>query len=199
MYYAYEWIGHKGGIGGADIPFTSYPAMAWAPDRGVYLINGKQPIVWHYQSAGTLLKRITLDLPDRRVTAQDRRRYTEDLQRRVEESEGDEHDALLATLRTLTFSDTKSHWSSIAVDDQGYIWLEVAVWPDRPDSQQEATTLFQLLSPEGEFLGWTRAPAAGRVMNGHLLAVVVDPETGREDHIVWRLIPAAAGFEYPGG
>jgi len=199
MYYAYDWAGHKGGVGGEDMPFTSYPSMAWAPPRGVFLIDGKTPVVWHFGTDGALLKKIGLDFPDRPVTADDRRRFTLDLMRRVEESAGDEHDVLQATLSTLTFPDRKSHWSSITVDDRGYVWLEVAVWPGDAGSSEGTGCTYQVLSPAGEFLGSTRAPAAGRILRGHLLAVLTDPETGREDHIVWRLVPMADGFNYPGG
>jgi hypothetical protein len=198
MSYAYEWAGHKGGVGGADIPFTSNPAMAWTPDRGIFLINGKTPVVWHFGYDGTLVKEIRLDLTAQPVTAEDRRRFARDLERQVEESTGDEQNVLRATLRTLTFAETKSFWKSIMVDDQGYIWLEKASCLDGAESPEETGTAFQILSPEGEFLGSTRAPATGRVMNGHLLAVVADPETGREDHMVWRLVPAVTGFDYSG-
>lgn len=196
MFYAYYWSGHKGGVGGQDFPFSSNPSMAWAPDRGVYLITGRKPLIWLYSLDGTLLRKITLDLPEKRVTRKDRQRYTLDLESRIHESEGNEQDVLQAVRQTLTFLAKKSHWRGVTVDDQGYIWLEVPEW-ERDLEGLGPGCLYYLLSPEGEFLGSTRAPVAGKIMQGNLLGIISDPETGREDHIVWRLIPRAEGFVYP--
>ncbi|MFC1628699.1 hypothetical protein ACFL3H_06250 [Gemmatimonadota bacterium] len=47
---------------------------------------------------------------------------------------------------------------------------------------------------EGRYL---RAPVAGRIMNGHLLGIVRNGQSGMEEYIAWRLNPQAAGFVYP--
>ncbi len=84
----------------------------------------------------------------------------------------------------------------IQVDDTGHIWLEVPEWKRALDGRGTGR-LYHVLSPGGEFLGTTRAPAPGRIMREHLLGIRVDPRTGREDYIVWRLVPQAKGFVYP--
>jgi hypothetical protein len=195
MYYAYHWAGHKGGVGSEDLPYTSYPAMAWAPD-GIYLIDGQNPVIGHFTRDGAPVRRISLDLPDSEVTSPDRLRHIQDLEARMAEAAGDEFDVLAATRATLTFPEVKSHWRGIQVDDTGHIWLEVPEWDQALDGRGHGC-LYQVLSPEGEYLGTTRTPAPGRVMRGHLLGVRVDPETGREDYVAWRLIPQAEGFVYP--
>jgi len=195
MYYAYYWAGHKGGVGGEDLPFTSHPAMAWAAD-GIYLIDGQNPVVAHFALDGTPIRRITLDLPDQPVTRADQLRYIQDLETRIAEAAGDEFDVLTATRETLTFPEKRSHWSGIQVDDAGFLWLEVPEWDQALDGYGVGR-LYQVLSPDGEYLGTTRAPAAGRVLRGHLLGVRIDPRTGREDYIAWRLLPQAEGFVYP--
>ncbi len=195
MYYAYFWSGHKGGEGDQDLPFTGYPAMAWTPD-GIYLIDGLNPVIGHFALDGTPLRRITLDLPEMPVTGTDRQRIILDLEARTADSAGDEYDLLQAIRETLTFPDKKSHWCGIQVDDAGYLWLEVPDWDRALDGYGEGR-LYQVVSPAGEFLGTTRAPAAGKIMRGHFLGIRIDPETGREDYIAWRLVPRAEGLQYP--
>jgi hypothetical protein len=82
------------------------------------------------------------------------------------------------------------------VDDRGYIWLEVPEWDEDLSGYGEGC-LYQVVSPEGEYLGSTRAPTDGRIMNGHLLGILRDRATGREDYMVWRLNPRPEGFVYP--
>ncbi|MFC1529877.1 6-bladed beta-propeller [Gemmatimonadota bacterium] len=196
LYYDYYWAGHKGGVGGESLPFTSDPDMSWAGTRGVCLINGREPAVWCYHTDGTLLRKIILDLPVQMVTRADRLRYTADLEAQIAGAGGDVLDRLMAVRETLVFPRTRSNWRSISVDDRGYLWLEVPEWEVDIHGVGEGC-LFQVLSPDGEFLGSARAPAAGRIMNGHLLGVVSDRETGREEYVAWRLDPRPEGFVYP--
>jgi len=194
--YDYYWAGHKGGVGGASLPFTCDPDMSWAGTRGFYLINGKDPVIWHYRSDGTLLRKITLELPARRVTRLDRLRHIADLEEQISEAGGDVLDRLLAVRETLVFPRIRSRWRSISVDDHGFIWLEAPEWDADLRGYGEGC-LYQVLSPEGEFLGSTRAPAAGRIMAGHLLGIISNGETGEEEHVAWRLDPRPEGFIYP--
>ncbi|MFC1500205.1 6-bladed beta-propeller [Candidatus Zixiibacteriota bacterium] len=184
------------GGGGADIPFTSYPSMAFASGRGIYLTTGMDPVLFHHRHDGLLIRKITLDLPVRRVTRSDRLRYMADLEHQIADAEGDDLDLLMAMRETLIFRPAGSHWRAITIDDSGFIWLEVPEWDEALNGEGDGC-LFQILSPEGEFLGSTRAPASGRIMNGYLLGVVRDRQTGREDYVAWRLNPRAAGFVYP--
>jgi hypothetical protein len=82
------------------------------------------------------------------------------------------------------------------VDDRGYIWLEVPEWDEDFTGEGEGC-LYHLLSPEGEFLGIIRAPAAGRIMKGHLLGVLKDSQTGADIYAAWRLVAQSEGFIYP--
>jgi len=197
MYYTYAWAGHKGGEGASDLPFTAYPGMAWTSD-GIYLVDGLNPVVIHCAVDGTLLRRITLELEEIPVTREDRAVVTRELEARIADSTGDEHDRLLGEREALSFPERKSRWSGIQVDDAGYMWLEVPPWVQDLEGLEEGQgPRYQLLSPEGEYLGITRAPAHGKVMRGHLLGVRVDPESGREDYVAWRMRTRAGGFVYP--
>ena len=65
------------------------------------------------------------------------------------------------------------------------------------NQEGETGTLYHILSAEGEFLGSTRAPAQGQVMNGHFLGIVTDRESDQADYKVWKLHPSAEDFIYP--
>ena len=69
---------------------------------------------------------------------------------------------------------------------------------------------YRIVSPEGEYLGLTRLPAAENitgnvqplslpisVAHGHYMGITWDVETGERHLHVYRLKPAATGFVYP--
>jgi len=171
-----------------SMPFTSWPSAHYVPGRGVMMTTGGEPTLWWYRLDGTLMEKTTLDLPPRPVTQQERNRELQELDALIERSEGRARDAAVIRRRAIQFPEEKACWYSVLVDDRGFIWLEI------PESNEEKEVAgggvpFRLLSPEGEYLGNTRAPVTGRVMSGRLLGFRRDPETDERTPVVWQLIP----------
>ena len=178
------------------MPYAPHPEAVYVAGRGVLLSTGAEPILFWYALDGTLIQKVLLDLPDPTLTEREKDAYLEALDRRIEELEGRRKESQIAIRKGLIFPEAKAYWSITAVDDAGYVWLGI---PESPEERERAGggRIYRLLSPEGEYLGITRAPARGLVMGRRLLAVITDPETDEDIPTVWRLVPAVKGFIYP--
>jgi len=160
------------------------------------LSTGVEPVLWWYNLDGTLHRKVSLDLPKTSVTEEDKAANIARLDERIEETEGLRKESLISTRKNLIFPETKAYWSSVSVDDIEYIWLRI---PESREEREQAGGgyAYHVLSPEGEYLGVTRSPAAGRIVRGHLLDIVTDPDTDEEVPTVWQLVPQPEGFKYP--
>ncbi len=186
----------KGGKSRPDLPFVERPSTRILPDGSIMMTDGVEPVLWWYWPDGSVRKRIDPGLSKVRVTRQDTRRFIQDLDSQIADADENERVFLEWMKAAVVFPEYRTLWSHISIDDVGNIWIEgFELDFERRDKGGGYT--FYILSPEGEYLGTTRAPAAGRIMMGHLLGEVYDPETGREDYRVWRLIPAYEDFNYP--
>jgi len=195
--YPYYWEGHKGGVGHATMRFSCSPAMAWTPAGEIVLTNGLQPVLWLYRPDGTLVRTIEVRLPRVQVTRRDERAELAEIDRQLETAVGDERIILLSRRENITWPEQKSCWMSVAVDEAGFFRLRILEWDAGSDGAGPGWYCY-VLSPEGEYLGTTRAPVVGRLMQGHMLGIVSDPDSGREDYTVWRIRPRPAGFTWPG-
>ena len=83
------------------------------------------------------------------------------------------------------------------IDDAGYIWLSVS--EHQADYEAAGSRgLYRIISPEGEYLGDTRAPrASGQTGHGCRIARETDPDTGEITFVVYRVVSAVEGFTYP--
>ena len=154
-------------------------------------------MLWWYRLDGTLEQKVTLDLAPRFVTRQEKDTRIAQINKQIEDAYSElQRNYYIATRDGLLFPDTKSYWYDVFVDDRGYIWLQIT---ESPEERQLAGSgrAYYVLSPEGEYLGRTRAPAIGNVVQGCYLAILTDPDTDDEVPTVWRLVPQAEGFKYP--
>ena len=177
--------------------FAPQPDAKYVPGSGMLLSTGKEPVLSWYHFDGTCYRRIMLDIPVRPLTEKEKNEYLARLDSSIEEqAEGRLKESLRSARKTMVFTETKGCWSSVMVDDAGYIWLQV---PESREERQEAGGgyLYRLVSPEGEYLGLTRLPEEGEIRQGCLLAIDFDPDTDEEIPTVWRLIPQVDGFKYP--
>ncbi len=180
------------------IPFSARSDAEYVAGRGLLLTNGAEPILWWYSLDGTLEQIVTLDLIPRNVTEQEKDTRIAQISRQIEEADSElRRNYYIATREGLVFPETKPYWDDVLVDDRGYIWLHIT---ESPEERQLAGggRAYYFLSPEGEYLGRTRAPAIGYVVQDcYLLGFTSHPETDERIPTVWRLAPVAEGFIYP--
>ncbi len=192
--YAYPWD-TRTGIGWTAVPFAVQPFGAYAPDGSIVLVQSTEPVVWWYQPDGTVMRKITMDIPVGPIDQRDLDAHFDELGRTLEEGNAREKMRLERMRQSVWAPEHRAYWSFVTIDDRGYVWLEVFELASER-SEQGGGTLYHVLSPQGEFLGSTRSPAAGKVMRGHLLGTVTESETGRVDYTVWRMTSEPDGFNY---
>ncbi len=194
--YFVPWPGMTKNDGGLEyMPFTHEPAMALNGDRGVVTTIGNVPEVYCYAFDGTLQRRIRIDFADAKVTPEYISSYQRDFDRWVGELETGEVRYRQRQRDLMVFPDSRTIWRTIQVDDRGLIWLEV-LEQDFERRARGGGYFFDVLSPEGEYLGRTGLPVPGVIIRGHLLGIVTDPESDAETHTVWRLVPVPVDFSY---
>lgn len=186
--------GGRGGMSRPDLPFTSRPVTRLLTDGSVILTTGIEPVLHWYCIDGSLQKRIVLGFPPRPVTAADRQAFIADLESRMASAEGVEREHLAQMRDAVPFPEYRTFCSYIFLDDKGYLWLEV--YEEAYERAARGGVLYHVLSPGGEYLGDTRAPAVGRVMRDRLLGQVTDPQSGQEEFLVWRLTSRIEDFRY---
>ena len=191
---------------GEEVPFwqrmpnASEPMSEYVAGRGTLLSTGVEPVLLWYDLKGALIREIRVGLRPRPVTSKEKQAYRARLDRQIEEDESKSGGTQLSRTRAirdaLKFPENKAHWTSMYVDDAGYIWLRLS---ESGEEQENAGGGwgYYVVSPEGEHLGITRMPARGQIVRRNLLAFVTDPETDEEVPTVWRLVPSAQGFTYP--
>ncbi|MFC1529667.1 6-bladed beta-propeller [Gemmatimonadota bacterium] len=197
--YEFDTPGHgKGGKSRPAVPFTDRPCGLYLDDGSVLLTTGVDPSLTWYELDGSIRKRIELGIPRREVTRADRDRFFRDLNEQYQAAD-DNGKVYLGWMRdAVIFPEFRTLWNHITVDDAGYMWLEGSEMEfERIDRGGGCT--YHLLSPEGEYLGTSRAPGVGRTTRGFFMGEVTEPETGLVEYAVWRLEPRAEGFLYPGG
>lgn len=178
------------------MPFAPDPEAVYVPDRGILMTTGAEPTLQWYRLDGKSLRTIYLDLPPVPVSSEEKAGYIEFREKQVEEQKSEDMKQFLRSqLKGLKFPEFKAYWSSVTVDDAGYIWLGIS--ESIEDREQMGGYAYRVLCPEGEYLGITRSSHRGHVVRGHFLAVVTDPDTDEEIPTVWRLVPQTAGFRYP--
>jgi hypothetical protein len=163
----------------------------------VVLTDTVEPVLWWYRLDGSVRLKIDLGIPRRRIGEEEIGRYRQDLDTRLAAADGFDREVLtLEREAGVPFPEYGSLWNHLSVDELGYIWLEGHEEEFERTARGGGYTYY-VISPEGEFLGTTRAPGMGRVMDGHLMGEITDPATGALTCAAWRLIARPPGFTYP--
>jgi hypothetical protein len=194
--YFVPWPGMTRNDGGLEyLPFIREPSMAYAGDAGMVSTVGTEPIVEVHDFEGTLRKRILVELPEAAVIPEDVAAFLDDFDHRTDGLDTGEERYREKQRTLMRFPERRTVWNDIRVDDRGWFWLEVY-----EEAYERAGrgggVLFDVLGPEGEYLGRTELPASGEIGQGHLLGIVTDPESGAETCTVWRLVPLPKGLDY---
>lgn len=186
--------------------FAGQPWGGYVPGRGMWMTTGEEPVVWWYDLAGNLAGRWEVDLPLKPITDEDRAAVEANLQRALAEAReppppGTERPSPFMTeirAANILFAEHKPYWGVPRVDDRGFFWVTDEGQPVTRSQPRPETMRWIVLSPEGEFLGYTTPPSPGLITGGHLLSRVVDPETEEPYPVVYRIGPAVEGLEYGG-
>jgi hypothetical protein len=160
------------------------------------MTTGTEPVLRWYNLDGTTARSIALDLPPQPVTAEDKAAFVHAMNERIEVQQNAQMKQFLqAQLDAVLFPEQKAYWSSVSVDDAGFIWL--GILETSGQTGQRTGNAYRLLAPSGEYLGDTRAPYPGHAEDGCYLAVVVKEDTGERIPTIWRLVPYPVDVKYP--
>ncbi len=181
----------------AYVHFMARPQAVILPAEGILLTSGTETELCWYDLTGNLQRRIRIDMEREVVTPEERGRIIDRSEERVAEA-GSDIRRTLAKLQQkhMRIPDSKDFWSGLIVDDSGFIWLQKP--GDAFGIQAEEGVTHRVLSPDGEYLGDSIWPAAeGWISRGNFLTYREDADTGEQQAVVYRIVPAVRGLRYP--
>ncbi|MFC1529149.1 hypothetical protein ACFL6R_00350 [Gemmatimonadota bacterium] len=183
-----------------NLQYSASPLILHLRTSEFLLYAGSEPELMFHDQAGTLIRRIVLDIPQMPVSSDEQKLVKDRLNELMRLAITDPGVfPIEMNPADIPFADVKAPWQAVEVDDHGYIWLQesLPVWPFDPAGAE--TVVYRLLSPEGEYLGDTHRPMAvnGQVVRGYFLALVNDEELGTAVPVVYRISSAVRGFKYP--
>lgn len=177
------------------IPFVGQPTVRYVPGRGILATDGDKPEISWYNLQGKLQTIIRLGLAERPITSDVKKDYEARAQRFTDESAA-RRGRPSRPMGEMHYPTKIAYWSYVIVDDAGFIWLQDVMM--NPLLNVEPPWISHVISPEGRYLGTTELPArTPQIMNGILLALIRDPETGEQSAVVYRIVPAVDGLKYP--
>ncbi|MFC1559467.1 6-bladed beta-propeller, partial [Gemmatimonadota bacterium] len=181
---------------GLLVHFPGYPCSAYSSEQGIFLSDGRHPLIHRYNSLGEYIGRIELDIPPESVPAKERRWLIDRVNRQIREQSGIQREISRMKRDLMTITDPKGYWAEMNIDDAGYIWLSVVenwyYYDDYPDAD-----ICDIFSPIGEYLGRTVLPFSFDkcvAVDGHMCVMHRDEETGEYDPIVYQIVPAVMGL-----
>jgi len=90
------------------------------------------------------------------------------------------------------FPELKAFWKAAQIDENGFLWLEDSGTEFTPEER-----LFRVVSPDGEYLGeCVFPPGEGRIERGQYLLIDTDWLSGRQNLIVYTIVPNVGGLDY---
>ena len=179
------------------IHFGARPQAVILPAEGILISSGTEPELNWYDLTGNLLRRIRIDMERETITPEERRRIIDQAEGRISEASSDLRRTLAKLQREhMQILDSKDFWSDLIVDNTGFIWLQKP--GDAFGIQAEQGVTHRVLSPDGEYLGDSTWPVAeGWISRGHFLTYQEDADTGEQQAVVYRIMPAFRGLKYP--
>ncbi len=171
--------------------FSEQVNMEYTPGRGILVTTGKLPVIEWYNLSGTLSGVFRLGLDAVPITVEDRKlaeSYFENMWT---------HPSMAEELKTwrseAIYPKNRAHWSSVQIDENGYIWLE-----DSGSLFNPTERLFMVLSSEGQLLGRCVLPQGnGRISHGHYVVIQREADFSEYHMIVFSLDEAIEGWTYP--
>jgi len=177
--------------------FTGFPSATYHPDRGIIMTTGNEPVFKYYRLDGTLSRIVRLNIPAEPVTRRERRAWAVAERHMLEQTPPEGLSMEQERLRHVEFNDPKGFWTDVTVDHNGFIWAAQPGDTFRGMTGTGMTYEHLVFSPEGEYLGITNLPGASAISRGHLITRQ-DNEAGTGiELVVYRIVPAVPGLEFP--
>ncbi|MFC1529131.1 6-bladed beta-propeller [Gemmatimonadota bacterium] len=193
------WPFHSAGITGISrLVFGPASDIDVHPEYGLLTWSSDEPIIRWHSWDGHVTRIIRLDFPVEPVTDADRTNHHEYWQGMIRaQDEERQRQFYREWEQQERFPEHKSLWSSLMVDDAGYLWFRDHYDYTGPPRVFESGA-YKVCSPEGEYLGdVTRPGPRGWIQNGYYLARVENQETELAEYTLYRITPNVRGLEYP--
>lgn len=190
-------LGFKAYFAPAPLGFGPSPMALFHPVHGIVLSTGTLPELEIHTPGGRRVRSIRIELDPEPVTARDRNRILQTMRETAGQlTDQYQATAMLTMAEQYPFVDEKAFWGTVAIDAEGYFWLDLSLPPETMDGDVHT---FMVLSPEGEYLGNTSRPfgPGGSISGGRLYILEENAETGEMLPAVYSIVPAVSGFVYP--
>ncbi|MFC1529175.1 6-bladed beta-propeller [Gemmatimonadota bacterium] len=191
---AYRFEG-RDGSGAGPLPYGGDSQAVLLSNNTILCSSGLQPQLTIHDLSGEVIRIIRIDLPQEPVTAEEQRLIlnprSENASDRAERSDY----TSINDLQEGEIPTYKACWTSIFVDDFGFIWLQFP--RSYLSNELDVGARFRVLSPEGEYLGITSwSYPYGAISQGYLMGWVEKEDTGEMIPTIYRLIPHVDGLRY---
>jgi hypothetical protein len=198
-----EWVnwgcktGGGGSVGVFNIyPYAPEPLAIFDPITESYLLSsGNEPVIRLFRLDGTLSRAYRFSILKERIVKKAVLAEVMDGLEKAQESAA-RIERIRDNLKSTDLPKYKAFWRNV-IHDSGYLWLE------KPgilivSIEKYESPVYRVISPEGEYLGDTEWPERrSTVMNGRLLALVQDNETGSIVPTVFEISPRVEGLYFP--
>jgi len=195
-----DWGCQTGGAGSVGVfniyPYAPEPLAIFDPITESYLLSsGNEPVISWFRLDGPLFRKYRFSIPRERIVKKAILSEAMDGLEKARESAA-RIERIRDNLKATELPRYKAFWRTI-IHDSGYLWLEKPGLLIASIEKYESP-VYRVISPEGEYLGDTEWPERqATVMNGRLLALVQDNETGSIVPTIFEISTRVEGLKFP--
>lgn len=178
--------------------FGAHPSTLIHHNLGFFYTSGWEPVIQVFDAAGRQTRIIRADIEASSVSRSERRAVRAFLEERIQRNRGPMKVHFTAELENLQFPSSKAFWSTMEIDEKGYLWLQMPTQEFFHLSDSWAGIGYRVFSPDGEYLGVTRRPRGfrTRVSGGKLLVIDLEEDTGASTLKVYQIHSLVEGNNY---
>jgi len=171
--------------------FSGLAQLLFSPDRGILRSTGEEPVIEWFDLTGAKQAEYRLGLESGPVTEEDRELTDQYFRNLFLDGNPSGLEFWDAWQSADQYPKVRAFWNDVQVDEYGYLYLE-----DPSSHFPPAERRYRVVSPVGEYLGDCSLPQGlVRFTYGHYLVIDMDRE--KQDIIIYRLVPAVDGLQYP--
>ncbi len=184
-------------MGISRIPYGIIPSIACHPEFGIYMSDGENPVVQRYTIDGNRDLEVRFGLEREVVTATEKAAVYRTFDDNIEKARDRNKEFSRATRAALIIADRKPHWTTVIVDDFGYLWLLMS--ETHEEAREKGGSRFRVVSPEGEYLGDSRwpKPVSNASISHGCICFLVEEESGEMIPVIYRIRSNVDGLDYP--